>query len=141
MVNVMNRPRLAGLVAVTFGVAASASSAASLDGKQPFICATLEIFSCDAGFDCEHQTAESIDAPQFLRFSLADKQIKGERPSGEAVNAAIELARQTEQRLYLQGVAAKVGWTVNISTVTGKMTLVATDDVSGYVAFGACTAR
>lgn len=121
--------------------AAPPLSAAALDGKEPFICATLEIFSCDAGFDCERQTAVSVDAPQFLRISLGDKNIVATRPSGEAVNAPIELARQTDQQLYLQGVVNKLGWSINVSTVSGRMTLVAADDVSGYVIFGACTPR
>jgi hypothetical protein len=137
----MTRSRLAAFVAIAFGAALPPSGAAPLDSKQPLICATLEIFACDAGFECEHETAESIDAPQFLHVSIPDKRISGTRPSGEAVNAAIEFSRQTEQRLYLQGVSAKLAWTVNISAVTGQMTLVATDDVSGYVAFGACTSR
>jgi hypothetical protein len=141
MVNVMSHSRLAGLAVIAFGSALSASGAASLDGKQPLICATFEVYVCDAGLECERETAESVDVPQFLHVSLTDKQISGTRPSGEAVNAAIELARQTEQRIYLHGVTAKLGWTVNISTATGKMTLVATDDVSAYVGFGACTSR
>ena len=114
-------------------------SAAMLDGKQPFICATLEVFSCDAGLDCEKETVAAVDVPQFLRISLADKNMVGTRPSGEAVNAPIELVRQTDQRLYLQGVVNKLGWTINVSTGNGKMTLVASDDVTGYVIFGACT--
>jgi hypothetical protein len=137
----MNRSRLAGLAAIAFGSALSPSSAAPLDGKQPLICATLEVYACDAGLECERETAEAIDAPQFLHVSLTDKQITGTRPSGEAVNAAIELARQTEQRIYLHGVTAKLGWTVNISMATGKMTLVVTDDATGYVIFGACISR
>jgi hypothetical protein len=139
----MRLPRAAALAALaTLAVTGSSPlGAAPLDGKQPFICATLEVFECDTGFNCERGTAVSVDAPQFLRISVEDKNILATRPSGEDVNAPIELARQSEQRLYLQGVVNKLGWTINVSTATGKMTLVAADDVSGYVIFGACTPR
>jgi len=137
----MSRSPLLALLALPFAAAMSPLGAASLDAKQPLICATLEIQTCDPGLNCERHTVEEIDIPQFLQVSLADKQIRGTRPSGEAVDAAIELTKETEQRVYLQGVTAKLGWTVNISTVTGKMTLVAADETSGYVAFGACTSR
>jgi hypothetical protein len=118
---------------------ASPLRAELVDDKQPFICAALEIFSCDAGFQCDRETAESVDLPQFLKVSVDDKTIAGTRPSGVAVNARIEIARQGGQRLYLQGIAEKVAWTLTVGTATGRMTLVAADDVSGYVVFGACT--
>jgi hypothetical protein len=140
MVDLMKLPYAAALAVIAVS-ASPPLGAAPLDSKQPFICATLEIFACDAGFDCERETAVSVDAPQFLRISMEDKNIVATRPSGEAVNAPIEFARQTDQRLYLQGVVNKLGWSINVSIASGKMTLVAADDVSGYVIFGACTAR
>jgi hypothetical protein len=136
----MRFPHTATLAAIALAGSAPLN-AAPLDGKQPFICATLEVFACDAGLECERETTVSVDAPQFLRISVEEKSIVATRPSGEAVNAPIEFTRQGDQRLYLQGVINKLGWSINVSTASGKMTLVAADDVSGYVIFGACTPR
>ena len=47
----------------------------------------------------------------------------------------------TEKKLFLQGVQKQFGWTMGIDEASGHMTLVISDDRSGYVVFGACTLR
>ncbi|HYB10750.1 MAG TPA: hypothetical protein VEJ16_13865 [Alphaproteobacteria bacterium] len=113
--------------------------AAPFDGTQPFICANIEIYACEPGVKCDEETVESIDVPQFLKISVPDKTIVGTRPSGQAVNAKIELVRHVEQKMYLQGVEKLLGWTVIVDEQTGRMSLTVSDDKNGYVIFGACT--
>ncbi len=117
------------------------ASAAPFDGSQPIVCATLEVLECEAGFKCEEETVDSVDAPQFLQISVQDKTVVGTRPSGAPVNATIELVRHAEQLMFLQGVEKMRGWSMAINETKGKMTLAIHDDASSYVIFGACTPR
>lgn len=123
------------VVAVAFP---SAMSAAQFDGSQSLICAAVEIYSCEPDIKCEQETAEMIDLPQLLKVSVQDKSVVGLRPSGEPVNAKIELVRHSEQKLFLQGVEKRFGWNIAIDEAKGKMALTIGDDGSGYVVFGAC---
>lgn len=134
----MRLPRLAAVASLALPLS-SASWAAPIDGSQPIICATLEILECEQGQQCAQQTIDSIDLPQFLKISVLDKSAVGTRPSGEPVNAKIELVRHTEQQMFLQGVENRLGWSMAIDEAKGTMTLMIHDKQSGFVVFGACT--
>jgi hypothetical protein len=115
--------------------------AATLDGSQPIICATFEMLECEPGLRCEQQTADNLDAPQFLQISVQDKTIAGTRPSGASINAKIEIVRHTEGQMFLQGIDKTRGWSMAINEAKGNMSLAIHDDASSYVIFGACTPR
>ena len=115
--------------------------AATLDGSQPIICATFEMLECEPGLRCEQQTADNLDAPQFLQISVQDKTIAGTRPSGASINAKIEFVRHTEGQMFLQGIDKTRGWSMAINEAKGNMSLAIHDDASSYVIFGACTPR
>jgi hypothetical protein len=115
--------------------------AATLDGSQPIICATFEMLECEPGLRCEQQTADNLDAPQFLRISVQDKTIAGTRPSGASINTKIEFVRHTEGQMFLQGIEKTRGWSMAINEAKGNMSLAIHDDASSYVIFGACTPR
>lgn len=133
--------RLQCTTALLAMLAAGPAAAAPFDGSVPLICTPVEILACEPGIRCSQETAEIVDLPHFLRISFTEKTITGSRPSGAAVDAKIELVRQGDKKLFLQGVQKTVGWTMGIDEVTGRMTLAIGDDRSGYVIFGACTAR
>jgi len=128
----------AALLALPF---APAGLAADLDGSKPIICAPVEIKQCENHLNCESETTDSVDMPQFLVFSVADKTVTGTRPSGQAVNAKIDSVQHIDQQMYLQGVQKKLGWSAVIDETKGQMTLMVHDQGSGYVIFGACTPR
>jgi hypothetical protein len=133
---------LSAVAAVALGIALCASaSSAEFDGSQPLICAAIEILACERGIQCQAETAETVDLPHFLKISVAEKTVTGSRPSGEAVNAKIELVRHAQQKMFLQGVEKIVGWSMAIDEGKGGMTLTIGDDETGYVVFGACTLR
>lgn len=122
-----------GLVSVAIG--------APFDGSQPLICSSVEILSCEPGLKCQQESPEIVDIPHFLKISFAEKTVSGVRPSGASADAKIDLVRLTEKKLFLQGVQKQFGWTMGIDEASGRMTLVISDDRSGYVVFGVCTAR
>jgi hypothetical protein len=130
--------RLAAAAALAFPLSPS-SWAAAIDGSQPFICATIQILECEQNLRCEEETVENVDVPQFLKISVQEKTAVGTRPSGEPVNAKIELIRHAEKTLFLQGVEKKLGWSMAIDEAAGHMTLMIHDQGSGFVIFGACT--
>ena len=113
--------------------------AATFDGSQPIICATFEMLECEPGLRCEQETADNLDAPQFLQVSVQDKTIAGTRPSGASINAKIEIVRHTEGQMFLQGIDKTRGWSMAINEAKGNMSLAIHDDASSYVIFGACT--
>jgi hypothetical protein len=130
--------RLAAVAALALPLSPS-SWAAEIDGSQPFICATVEILECEQHLHCEEETVESVDLPQFFKISVQEKTATGIRPSGEPVNAKIELVRHAEKQLFLQGVEKKLAWSMAIDEAGGNMTLMIHDQGSGFVIFGACT--
>jgi hypothetical protein len=115
--------------------------AATFDGSQPIICATFEMLECEPGLRCEQETADNLDAPQFLQVSVQDKTIAGTRPSGASINAKMELIRHADGQMFLQGIEKARGWSMAINEEKGNMTLAIHDDASSYVIFGACTPR
>ncbi len=133
------RAKFLGAAAILALPLSLGASAASFDGTQPMVCATLEVLECEAGIKCEAETVDNLDAPQFLRVSVQDKSIVGTRPSGTPLEAKIEIVRHVTPQMFLQGVEKKLAWSMAINETTGKMSLTINDDATSYVIFGACT--
>jgi hypothetical protein len=114
-----------------------------LDGEQPAICSTLQVFSCDAGQECEATTVEESNAPQFLRVNFTERAIRRERPDGEEHVTPIGNIERGENRLILQGsddgLDGRIGWNMLIRRADGRMTLAVAGDDVAFVLFGACT--
>ena len=134
----MNMSKVLGFVAV-LSIASTAANAEGLDGSQPLICASMEAYDCGPGQDCLRGTAESIDAPQFMRLDFERKLARATRANGEERTAKIESLTQEEGKLILQGVQRGLGWSMTIAQEDGAMTLTAAGDRTAFVIFGACT--
>jgi hypothetical protein len=121
-------------------------AAASFDGSAPMLCASTDIMECTPGNGCSRVTADSIDAPQFMRIDVAEKTISSETAGGGSQSSSIERSETVDGKLMLQGaedgvegVRDGLGWTVAISRDSGRMVLTASGDEVGFVIFGACT--
>ena len=134
----MNVSKVLGFVAV-LSAAFTAANAEGLDGSRPLICASMEAYDCGPGQDCLRGTAESIDAPQFMRLDFERKLARATRANGEERTAKIESLTQEEGKLILQGVQRGLGWSMTIAQEDGAMTLTAAGDRTAFVIFGACT--
>ena len=130
--------KVLGVIAAFFAVS-SAANAGGLDGSQPLICASMEAYDCGQGEDCLKGTAESIDAPQFIRLDFEQKMARATRANGEERTTKIESLTQEEGKLILQGVQRGLGWSMTIAQENGAMTLTAAGDRMAFVIFGACT--
>ena len=122
-------------------------SASPFDGAQSLICASTEILECIPAAGCNRVTAESIDAPRFIRIDFSANALSAERADGDKKVSQIERSETVDGKLMLQGaedgvegVRDGLGWTLAIAQETGKMTLTASGDEVGFVIFGACTA-
>ncbi len=130
--------KVLGVIAAFFAVS-SAANAEGFDGSQPLICASTEAYDCGPGEDCIRGTAESIDAPQFIRLDFEQKMARATLANGEERTAKIESLTQEEGKLILQGVQRGLGWSMTIAQENGAMTLTAAGDRMAFVIFGACT--
>ena len=100
--------KVLGVIAALFA-ASSAANAEGFDGSQPLICASMEAYDCGPGEDCLKGTAESIDAPLFMRLDFEHKVARATRANGEERTAKIESMTQEEGKLILQGVQLGLG--------------------------------
>jgi hypothetical protein len=130
-----------GCAALILILAAGPAHAGRFDGTRPFLCATTDVYACTLYYGCERVTADMVDAPRFLHVSPAEKVVNGERPSGVVGEASIEHMRHQDGRLVVQGLAAGLGWTLDVSDDSGDMRLAASDDAGSYVVFGNCTGQ
>ncbi len=129
-------------VLVFIAVLAAASvtaNAQGFDSSQPLICASMEAYDCGPGSDCVRGTADSIDAPQFIRLDFEQMVARATRAGGEERTAKIESMTREEGKLILQGVQLGLGWSMTIAQNGGAMTLTAAGDQVVFVIFGACT--
>jgi hypothetical protein len=126
---------LAGALAV---IAAQPVAGESFDEKQPLICAPIKMSSCGPKGDCEEETAESMNVPQFLTIDVAQHQITGKRPDGEMLSTVIDTVRHSDQSVTLQGMEGSIMWSVMIERDSGNMVLTAGGHQAGFIAFGAC---
>ena len=136
------------LCTVGLCVVASTVTADDFDGSKPLLCSTATLHECIPGGVCEQVTAESINAPDFLRIDAKKKTVTGvapgqlDRPPGR-----IQKSTTIDQKLFLQGADGGVegirdglAWSIAIDQNNGKMVLTAAGDAVGFVIFGACTA-
>jgi hypothetical protein len=129
---------------VALGLLASVSlmgkvNAADFDGSKPFVCALLQLTSCERGSDCEAETPESVNVPRFLFIDAAKSSIAGTRPSGKSLTAAIGRRQTLGDLLVLDGAEDALSWTVTVNRTTGDMSLGVVGEKIGFVVFGECT--
>ena len=111
------------LLAGCVGIWSLTATAADFDGTKPLICATMQTYECVPGGECLEGTPESINAPQFIRLDFTEKVARATRPDGEERTSSIEISKQNEGELILQGIQGGLGWSMAITPDSGKMAL------------------
>jgi hypothetical protein len=121
------------------------AAAAEFNGSQPFLCASFELYSCVVGSECQTETAQSINAPQFLYIDAQKKEVTGLRPNGEVMGSTTDTSNDTPNdtsKLNLHGIEGEFAWNITVERA-GKMMLVAGGNVDGdqtaLIIYGACT--
>jgi hypothetical protein len=131
------------VVVLACGLSAAAG-AADFDGSMPLMCASMELFECDAGGEgCRAVTAESIAAPRFLKLDLKKGEITSSR---NATPEKMPKPQHVGGRMVLQGIIGEerpdnqgLAWSLAIDETSGNMVLSAAGEDAAFVIFGACT--
>jgi hypothetical protein len=98
-----------------------------------------------AGSECQAETAQSLNAPQFLYIDAQKKEVTGLRPNGEVMGGTADTSNDTPNdmsKLNLHGIEGEFAWNITVER-TGRMMLVAGGNVDGeqtaLIIYGACT--
>ena len=126
-------------LSLVVSVAFFEARAASFDGSEPLICASVEAYDCGTSSECFNGPAERITAPQFIRLDFEQKLTRATRLGGEERTAKIEKVTREEGKIILQGVQMGLGWSMTIAQESGAMVLTAAGEQVAFVIFGACT--
>jgi hypothetical protein len=136
-------PRLAATALLA--VLPLSAAGAAIDSEKPLICAAIQLMSCEPGDRCRRETAESLNAPQFLSIDVPGRTVTGARSQSGTLSAAIHNVRAMGEDIVLDGMEAQLAWNIAIARQTGDMTLTGirmlVDDQLVIVIFGACTNR
>lgn len=132
----------AALVLAPMGLVA----AADFDGSKPLLCAAVNLHECVPGVGCESVTAESINAPEFLRIDIKKKTITVAAQNQSRPPSHIKSSAILDDKLIIQGADAGVegvrddglAWSLAINQNTGKMVLSASGEKVAFVVFGSC---
>jgi hypothetical protein len=132
------------MLAATAGLVCATAASAEFDGSEPLMCSLGQIIECDYGFECHAVTNESIDAPDFIRLDFRKEQFSAITAGVATEPDDIDSVEDLDNHLIVQGVQGSrptdpLGWSLSINQTTGRMTLTASGDDAGFVAFGACT--
>jgi hypothetical protein len=127
----------------TLSLAASPAIAAAFDGSRSFTCAALAASSCTVDEACRNETPESLNAPRFMRISVADKTITGQFPDRPDKTTPIQFVEHEAGQMFLGGIDGALTWHADIDEENGKMSLaadrIAKDEQYAIVLLGACT--
>ena len=113
-------------------------AAAAYDGSVPLLCAVIEVFDCQAGADCQHGMAESVNLPQFVKVNFAEKTLSTPEQGEHTRVTPMTRVDSADGNMILQGVEGSRAWSMVITKDTGKMTATVSDHQVGFVVFGAC---
>ena len=133
---------IASLALAPLGLAA----AADFDGSKPMLCAAVNLQECVPGGGCESVTADSINAPDFLRIDGKKKTITAAMSNETRPATKIISSTKFDDKLVLQGADEGVegvrddglAWSIAIDLETGKMVLTASGEEVAFVIFGSC---
>ena len=134
----MIKLKITAFILFFFCVVPFSVAAGDFDGSKPFICVIIETSACAPDEECERGTAQSINLPQILNFNFKEKTISGVLKSGEMVSTRIENIMHDDGKLLLQGVDDGKAWSMAITEESGNITLTASGDQEGFIAFGVC---
>lgn len=116
----------------------SVTTAATLDGTSPFLCAVIQALECDPDDGtCEKQSVEEMNFPRFIRVDPKAKTITANEPGGRM--AAVHDIVSVDGKFVMYGGQLGRGWSAVVAAESGKMSVSVVDEKATFVIFGACT--
>jgi hypothetical protein len=124
-------------LAFCLGIVPYHLAAAGFDGSTPLLCATIEVFECGSGDECQRSSPKIANIPQFIRVNAAEKTISAADESGR--KATLKHIEHLNGNMIIQGVGNGRGWSIVIAEETGKLSASVAGDQVAFAIFGACT--
>ena len=124
---------------VFLAVALPLSAAADIDGSKPLVCSLSKTVECGDNLDCLPGEAENVHLPELIRVDAKKKQLTILDAERAGETTAVANVSEVDGALILQGVESGLGWTMEIATATGEMTLAVTGSEIGFLVFGSCS--
>lgn len=133
------------MIAVSVAVTAP-GFAAGFDAETPLLCAATAVVECVDGGECQTVPARAINAPEFLRIEFDKSLISTLKTGAQERTTPIERMEVIDRKIMLQGaeealenVRDGLAWSLVIAQDTGRMSLAAASEETGFVIFGVCT--
>lgn len=137
----MNKPHI--LTSAILLTASMSAGAAEFDKSIPIICSLSNFSECTID-GCETVSAESIQAPTFIRVNAKKKTIKA-YAQGKTRESKVDSIEIIDGKLILAGiedgaedVRDGVGYSASVTIETGNLVLTAVSDDLAIMAYGAC---
>jgi flavin reductase (DIM6/NTAB) family NADH-FMN oxidoreductase RutF len=124
---------------VLLAAALPLSAAADIDGSKPLVCSVSKTVQCGDNLDCLPGEAENVHLPELVRVDAKKKQLTILDAERAGETTAVANVFKANGALILQGVENGLGWTMEIASATGEMTLAVVGHEIGFLAFGSCS--
>jgi len=132
------------LLTVTFVIGSclvltTTAFAGKFDGSAPVVCSFADLYECGPTTECRRSSPVATDIPYFIRIDFKKKKISGTTGNGQDRTTTIQNVEKRDGKTILQGAESARAWSMVIDEESGQLSATASDNVAGFVMFGACT--
>jgi hypothetical protein len=112
------------------------TSSVSIAAGDTYTCSLASVYECLPGEGCTELSIDDMDLPRFVRFDLKAKTITS---LDKAVprNSKIASIERLNRMAVMHGTELR-GYSIALGEDSGNLTLTASGDGEGFVAFGFC---
>lgn len=134
-------PRLPIAAAVAAFWFLAPARADDVTGKDPILCAVVEVNFCTTVDSCEQGPPWYWNVPDFLEIDFGGKEIRTTAASGQNRRTPIRSLTREEGGIVLQGLENGRAFSLFVTEKTGELTFSVAAPGQGGVAFGTCTPK
>ncbi len=121
-------------------LSASLCQADDAENNSQLLCAVTEVIECDVLGECVERTAAAAALPDFLLIDIEAKKIV--EATGDGVRETrFSTSTTTGGMTILTGIDGLRGWSAVLSDNNRRLTASISDELAGFVVFGACRAE
>ena len=113
--------------------------------KDPFVCVTHEFHVCTLYEGCRDLHPIEMNAPDFWKFDLKEKEITGRRHDGTYGTVEVSSWQRLPEMLMIQGVLDSTdnfpegaAWSVGVHTETGRVSIAVSAHAEVVTMLGSC---
>ena len=111
--------------------------AANDNNDSQLLCAITEVVECNALSECLEVLPETVGLPDFIMIDL-DKKLLLEATDEGPRTTKIDAVTTAEGRIAFGGLDNGRGWSAVLSDENRVLSATITDELAGFVVFGAC---